>query len=74
MVMQQLLTIAAFWTVNMFIYAVDICTFSSDMYGESYIDSYWSTKEKAENHILEKGLLDKGYESVTVFKIQIDKE
>ena len=43
-------------------------------YGEGYIDSYWSTLEKAENYILKNGILDQGHYSVEVEKIEMDKE
>lgn len=55
----------------MVIYAVKIVIFSSDCYGEDYIESYHSTKDKAETHILEQGLLDKGYEDVYVQEINV---
>lgn len=56
----------------MIIYAVQITTFSSDIYDEDYIDSYWSTKDKAENYILQRGLLDRGYPSVDIVRIIVD--
>jgi len=54
------------------IYAIEICTFSTDCYGETHIDSYWTTKEKAEDYILRKGLLDMKFPSVEVIFIEVD--
>jgi len=54
------------------IYAIEVCTFSCDIYAESYIHSYWSTREKAETYILEEGLLDKKDERVEVREFILD--
>lgn len=61
------------------IYAIQVCTFSCDIYGEDYIHSYWTTREKAEDCILRLGLLDKynnteSGQSVNVITIKLDIE
>ena len=56
------------------IYAIEVTTYSCDIMWDGYIDSYWSTKEKAEDYILRKGLLDKGFSSVEVVSYELDKE
>lgn len=53
------------------IYAVEVCTFSSDIYGETYIDSYWSSKDKAETRILKANLLEKSYNGNNAYVIEI---
>lgn len=56
------------------IYAVEVTTFSCDIYGESYIAGYFSTQDKAEEYILKAGLLDKNYPAVQVLDIELDSE
>lgn len=56
----------------MTLYCVKVCTFSCNIYGVEYIDSYWSSKDKAEDHILKSGLLDQGHQSVAVEQVLVD--
>lgn len=54
------------------IYAIIVCTFSSDMYSESYTDSYWKTKELAEDHIIKANLYEKSDDNnVHIQEIQV---
>lgn len=48
------------------IYAITVVTFSSDIHSEEYIDSYWLTQERAEEHILKENLFEKSYEGNNV--------
>jgi hypothetical protein len=54
------------------IYAVEVCTFASDVYGETYIDSYWDSKDKAETRILQANLLEKSYNGNNAYVIEIE--
>lgn len=55
------------------IYAIYICTFSCDIMEEGHIDSYWSTRDKAETNILERGLLDLGFQDVYIKEYNLDR-
>ena len=55
------------------IYAVEITTYSCDIMWDGYIDSYWTTEEKAEDYILKEGLLDKGFSSVEIVPYELDR-
>jgi hypothetical protein len=56
-----------------YIYLIEILIFSSEIYGDSYIDQTQAflSEEAAVTFILENGLLDKGYEDVYVISIPI---
>ena len=68
------IAVTAGMSFDMKVYAVEICTFSCDIMGESYIKAYFSTERKAEDFILREGLLDKGFAFVDVVPIEIDEE
>lgn len=55
------------------IYAIVVETFSSDIYGETYIDSYWSTLDKAETRII-KLMLEKTEYPMYVQEIILDEK
>jgi hypothetical protein len=57
---------------KLIIYQVWIVSWSCDINASEWGDKYFTTKTKAEDYILDKGLLDMGYESVDVIEIEVN--
>lgn len=57
---------------KLIIYQVWIVSWSCEIHASEWGDEYFTTKIGAENYILDKGLLDMGYEDVSVREIKVN--